>query len=427
MKLPISVPAFVAPGAQEPGVVGFLKPVLVLPTLLLDRLNAKQLEALLAHELSHVRRRDNFFAALHMVIEAVFWFHPLVWWIGSRMLEERELACDEEVLRLGCEPSDYARGILAVCEHYSEAPLPCVSGVTGADIKKRVKAILRGTRPRELNGHKKLALVSAAVAAIAVPVGLGVWDAPAVHAQSAAQHTSPSAPRPSFEVASIRVNTTQGPGAPPHWGPQDVTLTWARLSATIAEAYQIPYSRIVAPNDSRSRDVLETNYDITAKSGRAATKSELLLMLQTLFEERFKMAVHHESRTADVYKLVVAKGGPKLEESKTDDPSSSGVLIPGGYAVKNSELWRFCAFLSGRMGRPVVDQTGLSGLYDFTLRLDTLEGLSTSDPDFKIKFSDWSSSSIFSDIQKQLGLQLVPGKEPVDYLVIDHVEPPTEN
>jgi uncharacterized protein (TIGR03435 family) len=95
--------------------------------------------------------------------------------------------------------------------------------------------------------------------------------------------------------------------------------------------------------------------------------------------------------------------------------------------VKNSELWRFCAFLSGRMGRPVLDRTGLTGLYDFAVRLDTLEGLSNTDLDSKTRMSDWSSSSIFSDIQKQLGLQLVQGKEPVDYMVIDHLERPSEN
>ena len=139
VKVPIAVPAFITRSAKEPGVVGFLKPVLVLLALLLERLNAKQLEALLAHELTHVRRRDNFFAALHMGVEAIFWFHPFVWWIGSRMLEERELACDEEVLRLGYEPTDYVRGILTVCQHYSEAPLPCVSGVTGADEKSASK------------------------------------------------------------------------------------------------------------------------------------------------------------------------------------------------------------------------------------------------------------------------------------------------
>ena len=79
------------------------------------------------------------------------------------------------------------------------------------------------------------------------------------------------------------------------------------------------------------------------------------------------------------------------------------------------------------MARPVVDQTSLTGVYDFTLKLDTLEGISSSDPDFKAKTSDWSSSSIFADIQKQLGLQLVSGKSPVNYLVIDHVEKTSEN
>jgi beta-lactamase regulating signal transducer with metallopeptidase domain len=63
-----------------------------------------------------------------MVVEAIFWFDPLVWWIGARMLEERELACDEEVLRMGCEPADYGEGILKVCRFYTESPLPCVSG-----------------------------------------------------------------------------------------------------------------------------------------------------------------------------------------------------------------------------------------------------------------------------------------------------------
>ena len=103
----------------------------------------------------HVRRRDNFFAAVHMVVEAIFWFHPLVWWIGSRMVEERELACDEEVLRMGCEPADYVEGILKVCRLYTESPLPCVSGVTGADVKKRLRAILAGGIASELSGEER--------------------------------------------------------------------------------------------------------------------------------------------------------------------------------------------------------------------------------------------------------------------------------
>ena len=69
----------------------------------------------MAHEVCHVRRRDNLTAALHMLVEAAFWFHPLVWWLGARLVAERERACDEAVLRLGRRPEAYAEGILKVC------------------------------------------------------------------------------------------------------------------------------------------------------------------------------------------------------------------------------------------------------------------------------------------------------------------------
>ncbi len=136
VELPIPVPALITPGAEEPGVVGFLRPVLVLPAQLLEHLNPRQLGAILTHELCHVRRRDNFFAAVHMIVEAIFWFHPLVWWIGSRMVEERELACDEEVLRMGCEPADYVEGILKVCRFYIGIPITLCFGSDGRGCQK---------------------------------------------------------------------------------------------------------------------------------------------------------------------------------------------------------------------------------------------------------------------------------------------------
>jgi len=99
-----------SPGLLEPGVVGFLRPILLLPEGIERYLTPHQLEAVLAHELCHVRRRDNLTSAIHMIVEAVFWFHPLVWWIGSRLVDERERACDEAVLSLGSEPRVYAKG-----------------------------------------------------------------------------------------------------------------------------------------------------------------------------------------------------------------------------------------------------------------------------------------------------------------------------
>src|SRR5215471_12198331 len=109
------VRARTSPALLEPGVFGLFRPVLLLPEGFEERLDARQWKAILAHEFSHLRRRDNLFAAIHMLVEALFWFHPLVWWIGARLVEERERACDEAVLRLGSEPQIYAEGILKVC------------------------------------------------------------------------------------------------------------------------------------------------------------------------------------------------------------------------------------------------------------------------------------------------------------------------
>src|SRR5436190_2353769 len=89
------------PRLMEPCIVGWLHPMLLMPTDITERLTTRQLKAILVHEMSHVSRRDNLFAAIHMLAEAVFWFHPLIWWIGSRLVEERERSCDEEVVRLG--------------------------------------------------------------------------------------------------------------------------------------------------------------------------------------------------------------------------------------------------------------------------------------------------------------------------------------
>src|SRR3954467_4860022 len=119
-----------------------------------------------------------------MIAEAVFWFHPLVWWIGARLVEERERACDEEVLRLGSEPQIYAEGILNVCKLYVESPLVCVSGVTGSNLKKRIEAIMSNHKGHALTRARKLLLAGAGVVALAGPLVIGVGQAPLIRAQS---------------------------------------------------------------------------------------------------------------------------------------------------------------------------------------------------------------------------------------------------
>jgi beta-lactamase regulating signal transducer with metallopeptidase domain len=145
---------FLSRASLEPGILGIVKPVLIWPEGISARLEDPHLEAILAHEVWHVRRNDNLAAAIYIVVEAFFWFHPLVWWLGARMVDERERACDEEVLQLGSQPQVYAESILKICEFCVESPLACVSGVTGSDLKKRIVNIMNKSVVRKLNFGK---------------------------------------------------------------------------------------------------------------------------------------------------------------------------------------------------------------------------------------------------------------------------------
>ena len=205
MDLP--VPVFSSLAAVEPGIFGVFRPVLLLPAGIEERLTGEEFDAIVAHELCHVRRRDNLMAALHMVVETVFWFHPLVWRIGAKLIEERERACDEEVVRLGKSPEVYAQGILQVCRMYVESPMVCASGVTGADLKLRIREILSGSMPAGLTGPRRGLLAGLCLLAVAAPVLIGVLNGPRLRGQDMDYK---------FEVASIRPSTAEGRGSNIH-------------------------------------------------------------------------------------------------------------------------------------------------------------------------------------------------------------------
>jgi RND family efflux transporter MFP subunit len=185
-----------SPGLLEPGVVGFLHPILLLPQGIEQRLTPAQLEAIVAHELCHIRRRDNLTAAVHMLVEVVVWFYPLIWWIGARLVEERERACDEAVVGLGNEPRVYAQAILNVCKLYVESPLTCVSGVSGPSLNRRIRAILTQGLVAELPYGKKMALVMVGLAALAAPIVLGMLNAPLAQALTSSSASGRLRPAP---------------------------------------------------------------------------------------------------------------------------------------------------------------------------------------------------------------------------------------
>lgn len=168
----------------EPGVVGIQKPILLLPSDFAQRLPPEQLRAILAHEMSHVRRHDNLTGALHMVVEALFWFYPLVWWLGARLVAERERACDEEVLHTGNDPQTYAEAILNVCKHYVASPLACASGVSGSDLTRRIEYIVANRVTAKLSVIKKLLVTAAGSAVIAGPLLTGLFETRLARAQS---------------------------------------------------------------------------------------------------------------------------------------------------------------------------------------------------------------------------------------------------
>jgi beta-lactamase regulating signal transducer with metallopeptidase domain len=156
----------------EPAVARVFHPVVLLPAALLGRLSESQMNAVLAHELEHIERRDNLKANLHRLVETLFWFHPAVWWIGRQMLEERERACDERVLDNGHDGADYAAGILEVCRHCRAGAFVSAAATSG-DLTRRVRYILGNARPASVGALKATSLLIATIAITAAPLFAG--------------------------------------------------------------------------------------------------------------------------------------------------------------------------------------------------------------------------------------------------------------
>jgi bla regulator protein blaR1 len=440
----------------EPGEMGVRSPVLLWPDGISERLSDAQIEAILAHELQHVKHRDNLMAMLHMVVEAVFWFHPLVWWMEARLVEERERACDEEVLRLGNEPAVYAQSILKTCEFCVESPLACMTGVTGAELKQRIVEIMSLRLGRELSLTKKVLLALAAALVVAGPVLFGLVYAPQVRAQGAKM--------PAFDVATIKPPAPDGrrmsgfygsPGGRVFFGQnikflvqfafnlQDFQITGAPdwVSSRWYEINAIP------PDDSPSRQI---------KLRTAEPTPEQQLMLQSLLRDRFGLKYHFETKEGEVY--ILSRGNGKLQLKPTEHsildpravvfgplggvdqlPKGNGaaakdngavavapaqrggpdhrITTPDGVTIAvqgyNTTTDYLALRMSGYLQRPVLNQTGISGSYDFDVPL--------ADPE------NHDMAVTVLNLANDLGLKIKRSRGPVQTLVIDHIDLPTEN
>jgi beta-lactamase regulating signal transducer with metallopeptidase domain len=210
LSITASIPVRSAPTAMEPGVIGVVRPVLLLPHAIEEHLSTAELHAVVLHELEHVRRRDNLSAGISMLVQSLFWFYPLVWWLGRRLIVERENACDQAVIAAGCDRETYAQGILNVCKLYVESPLACAAGVAGADLRRRMESIMTH-RPRTVLGAVTAAMLSiTAAVTVLLPVALGAALTTTATAQVQTGEETDSQSRLKGDIALSRTLLGQG-------------------------------------------------------------------------------------------------------------------------------------------------------------------------------------------------------------------------
>ena len=227
----------------------------------------------------------------------------------------------------------------------------------------------------------------------------------------------PSA-RPQFEVASVKANT-KGGGTTRRIEQQSLTY----LNVTLGEFIQMAYGvkRYQIQGEDWITAPATNRYDIIAKASAPATENELQRMLAPLLDERFHLTFHRETRVMPVYVLVQAKGGAKLKEGDggnqwvSPDPA-------GGFRFQNYPIGGLLAMMSvmPTIGRPVIDQTGLTGRYTFTANLQDLPRGATSDDQKSAVFR--SDTAIFGALEDQLGLKLNPDRASIEMLVIDRAD-----
>jgi uncharacterized protein (TIGR03435 family) len=297
-------------------------------------------------------------------------------------------------------------------------------------------------------------LVTLVVLLISSGAGLGILTPPSVRAQG-----RNLAGALAFEAASVRANTSRQPNGQDRVSPGGrYTVTNLSLEVLIRFAYEkSSRSRGLEPFEvTGGPDWMKSDrFDVNATAGRDVSLPELRLMLQNLLVERFKLKAHYETRQGPVYQLVPAqrnKPGPQLRRAETDcasvpaDPLrgiNPGESEPCGYfgpspkiplnsdkayqAFRGLTMEDLALRLYPYLGRRVVDRTGLPGYYDGEFEFTAEIVMPPPPAGFPNPYDGRLLPSIFSVLPQQLGLRLQAERGPVDILVVDHAERPSEN
>ena len=415
-----SVPSHVAivlhDEVRVPIAYGFRRPVIALPADAPQWAEA-DLRRVLLHELEHLRRRDW---PVHMAARAVcalYWFHPLVWIAWHRLCLESERACDDAVLREE-DGTAYAAQLVSLARRINEQDaLPLLSIAGRSHLSTRVAAMLA----RNVSRGRVAGATVVGVAGVAAVAALAVGPLQAV--TSVQRPTTQSATSP-IVFASVSIRRAQSPESVPccvvRYAPGGrATGSNVDLVDLIVSAYDLYRWQVVnTPRwaDARVDAAENRGFDIQATARRASSDDEMRQMLRTMLAERFRLTVHRESRTQQVYELVVEPGGHKLlapGEQKyvpgedvwlRNDPRTWTATL----SVDQMTTAQLARHLGFPMGTLVIDRTGLSGTYRISARWRSVPG----------------TNEIFEAFPAQLGLRFRETTGPVEYLVVDRAERP---
>jgi uncharacterized protein (TIGR03435 family) len=425
-KRPASL--LLSPEVASPMAVGFLRPAVILPASLESEITEEELRYVLLHEYAHLERRDDWWNLVAHLLGAALALHPAAWWILRQIGREREMACDDWVVARTGAARPYAASLARLSELrfarrkqlQGEALAAGIFG-GGSRLGERIELLLRRKPPvRWAAGLAGCLLAVATLAAVFTPR----WIA---FAQQLA-----------FDVASVK---PADPNLQSHLlgsrNGSSFTATDATLKQLVGFAYDVGGYHISGGPKWLDSD----RYSVEGKPDSATPISRgpagipaMRAMLQQLLAERFKLAVHHETREEQVYELVVTRGGSKLKDADTTraGPKGIGSTGPGRLQGMAASMDVLVQVLAPALSRSIIDKTGLTGKYDFTLEytpeLAQLQLSPPGPPDGQgPPPPDPNGPSLFTALQEQLGLRLESAKGPVEILVIDHAEKPDAN
>lgn len=388
----------------SPVTLGFLRPAIVLPADWREWERAT-LEAVLAHERSHVRRRDPAVQLLSFIHRAVLWHNPLSWFLHQQIVRTAEDASDDAALVVTGDRTVYAGILLGFMQRgvarRSAVGVPMARLGNGA---QRIDRILE-------DSHVPRGMTAAAVAAI---LALG---SPLTYIVATAQT------RPEFEVADVHATALrqdgrgvlQMEGGAVRGGRYE--LHNATMLELIATAYSVEADAVFGGPSWLALD----RFDVIAKPPDGATSASIDQMLQSLLADRFGLVAHKDSRPMPVWVLSKGAGEPRLKRASGTDDSGCRLLFDvDRLSCRNVTIDAFADWLRAqhRPSRPLMNETSIEGSWDFDVNgVDLARGRSISE-----------NSPMVDAIEQQLGLKLALQPVPQPGIVVDRVNrAPTPN